>query len=249
MTALRVENLCKAFGGLVVTNDVSFSLEPGERLAIIGPNGAGKTTLVNQMAGVLHADSGRIWLHDDDVTAWPSYKRVGCGLVRTFQISRLAPDIPALDQIALAIHQRDGSIRGMWRHRNSYGHVLDEAHRILADLQLTRVENHTPSQMAYGDQRLVEIALALALRPKVLMLDEPMAGVPRSEAELILKALDRLPDDLGVIIIEHDMDLVFRFAHRILVLANGAVLADGTPDEIRRHEVVRTVYLGTEGAL
>lgn len=249
MTLLKVEHLKKSFGGLKVTDDVSFSLSAGERLAIIGPNGAGKTTLVNQVGGVLHADEGRVLLNDTDVTSWPSYKRVAHGLVRTFQISKLAPDMPVIDQVALAIHQRDGSIGQMWRSKNSYPHIIDEAANILAELQLTRVAYNTPSEMAYGDQRLVEVALALALRPKVLLLDEPMAGVPKSEAQLVLDALERLPADLGVVIIEHDMDLVFRFASRILVLANGAVLADGTPDEIRRNDVVRAVYLGKEGQI
>ncbi|HWK60261.1 MAG TPA: ABC transporter ATP-binding protein [Eoetvoesiella sp.] len=247
MSILRVEHLSKAYGGLKVTDDVSFTLKPGERLAIIGPNGAGKTTLVSQIAGALQSDGGRIFMADDNVTSWPGYRRVGHGLVRTFQISKLAPDIPVLDQLALAIHQRDGSIGNMWRHKNSYGAVLDEALAILRDLGLSRAAQRTPSEMAYGDQRLVEVALALALKPRVLLLDEPMAGVPKSEAQLILDALERLPADLAVVIIEHDMELVFRFAHRILVLANGAVLADGAPAEIRGNEVVRAVYLGKGG--
>ncbi len=249
MTLLQVQHLKKAFGGLKVTDDVSFNLAAGERLAIIGPNGAGKTTLVNQVGGALLCDEGRVLLNDTDVTSWPGYKRVANGLVRTFQISKLAPEMPVVDQIALAIHQRDGSISQMWRSKNSYHGIIDEALSILADLQLIRVAHDTPSEMAYGDQRLVEVALALALRPKVLLLDEPMAGVPKSEAQLVLDALKRLPADLGVVIIEHDMDLVFRFASRILVLANGAVLADGTPDEIRRNDVVRAVYLGKEGQI
>lgn len=249
MTVLHVEHLNKAFGGLTVTDDVTFALNAGERLAIIGPNGAGKTTLVNQIGGVLRSDSGRVHLNGVDVTEWPSHRRVGHGLIRTFQISRLAPDIDAIDQVALAIHQRDGSIGHMWRNRNAYSAVLEEAAKILADLKLSRVAHHSPAEMAYGDQRLVEIALALALKPKVLLLDEPMAGVPRSEAQLVLDALNRLPADLAVVIIEHDMDLVFRFAQRILVLANGAVLADGSPEEIRRNDVVRSVYLGSEAQI
>src|SRR5690606_33420911 len=175
--------------------------------------------------------------------------RVRHGLVRTFQISKLAPALRAIDQVALAIHQREGSISNMWRSKGSYRQVLDEARAILEALQLGRLAATTPSEMAYGDQRLVEVALALALKPRVLLLDEPMAGVPKSEAQLILDALARLPSDLAVVIIEHDMDLVFRFAQRILVLANGAVLAAGTPDEIRRNEVVRAVYLGKAGQL
>ena len=249
MSMLQVQGLSKAFGGLKVTDDVSMSLKPGERLAIIGPNGAGKTTLVNQISGFLGSDSGAITLDGVDITQWPGHKRVRHGLVRTFQISKLAPALSAIDQVALAIHQRDGSIHNMWRRKGSYTHVLDEAGAILEALQLGRLASTTPSEMAYGDQRLVEVALALALKPRVLLLDEPMAGVPKSEAQLILDALARLPSDLAVVIIEHDMDLVFRFAQRILVLANGAVLAAGAPDEIRRNEVVRAVYLGKAGQL
>jgi len=241
---LRVENLSKSFGGLQVTRDVSLSLPKGQRLALIGPNGAGKTTLVNQIAGALPSDAGRITLHGQDVTRWPGWQRVQSGLVRTFQISRLAADLPALDQVALAIHQRQGSIGRMWRSHPHYADIRDEAASILAELNLSRVASATPSTMAYGDQRLLEMALALALHPKVLLLDEPMAGVPRSEAQLILGALEKLPEELAVIIIEHDMDLVFRFALHILVLANGQVLAQGTPDEIRNHPQVRAVYLG-----
>ena len=246
---LHVENLSKSFGGLKVTQNVSLSLQAGERLALIGPNGAGKTTLVNQISGFLEADSGTIRLHDQDVSRWPAHRRVQHGLVRTFQISKLAPALQVIDQLALAIHQRERSISNMWRSKASYNAILDEAHTVLQALQLDHLAYATPQEMAYGDQRLVEVALALALKPKVLLLDEPMAGVPKSEAQLILAALERLPADLAVVIIEHDMDLVFRFAQRILVLANGAVLACGTPDEIRRNEVVRAVYLGKAGEL
>lgn len=249
MSLLQVQSLSKSFGGLKVTDSVSLTLDRGERLALIGPNGAGKTTLVNQISGFLEADSGSIHLDGDDITQWPGHRRVRQGLVRTFQISKLAPALPAIEQVALAIHQRDGSINNMWRRKGAYTAVLDEALVILEALQLGRLASATPSEMAYGDQRLVEVALALALKPRVLLLDEPMAGVPKNEAQLILDALARLPADLAVVIIEHDMDLVFRFAQRILVLANGAVLASGTPDEIRRNEVVRAVYLGKAGQL
>jgi len=241
---LQVVHLSKSFGGLQVTRDVSFSLFAGQRLALIGPNGAGKTTLVNQIAGALPSDAGRITLHGQDVTRWPGWQRVQRGLVRTFQISRLAADLPARDQVALAIHQHQGSIGHMWRSHHRYADIRDEAAQILAELNLSRVASAKPSAMAYGDQRLLEMALALALRPKVLLLDEPMAGVPRSEAQLILTALEKLPAELAVVIIEHDMDLVFRFAQHILVLANGQVLAQGTPAEIRNHPQVRAVYLG-----
>jgi len=241
---LQVTNLSKSFGGLQVTRDVSLSVHAGQRLALIGPNGAGKTTLVNQISGFLTADSGRISLHGQDITHWPGYWRVRHGLVRTFQISQLAADLPAIEQLALAIHQRQGSISRMWRSRQRYTVVHDEAMQILTQLNLSRIAASPPAVMAYGDQRLLEMALALALRPKVLLLDEPMAGVPKSEAQLILTALSKLPEELAVVIIEHDMDLVFRFARQIVVLANGQVLAQGSPAEIRNHEQVRAVYLG-----
>jgi len=241
---LQVAHLGKAFGGLQVTCDVSLSLYAGQRLALIGPNGAGKTTLVNQMSGFLASDAGSIHLHGQDITGWPGWRRVRHGLVRTFQISRLAADLSALDQLALAIHQRCGSIVNMWRSHQRWQAIRDEAMTILAQLNLSRIAEAKPSVMAYGDQRLLEMALALALRPKVLLLDEPMAGVPKSEAQLILAALAKLPPELAVIIIEHDMDVVFRFAEAIVVLANGQVLAQGTPDEIRSNAQVRAVYLG-----
>jgi len=244
MSILQVDKLNKAFGGLKVTSDVSLSLSKGERLALIGPNGAGKTTLVNQIAGFLQSDQGTITLNGQDITRWPAHRRVQNGLVRTFQISKLAPGLPAVEQVAMAIHQREGSLKNMWRNHWNYKPVVDEAMSLLEELRLTHLAMATPESMAYGDQRQLEIALALALRPKVLLLDEPMAGVPQGEAQLILNALSLLPTDLAVVIIEHDMDLVFRFADRIVVLANGAVLAEGTPDEIRKNEVVRAVYLG-----
>lgn len=241
---LDIQSLDKRFGGLHVTRRVSFQLRAGDRLALIGPNGAGKTTLVNQISGVLKPDSGDIVLRGENVTQQSQAHRVRFGLARTFQITTLAPHFAVQRQIELALFEREGLTGRMWRSIDAYPLLQAEAQDILTRFGL-RAHAATPTQdLAYGEQRLIEMALALALRPKVLLLDEPMAGVPRGDAERLLAALDALPRELAVLIIEHDMDLVFRFATRILVLADGAVLADGSPDDIRRDPKVRAVYLG-----
>lgn len=243
-TLLEVKALDKRFGGLHVTRNVTFELRAGDRLALIGPNGAGKTTLVNQISGVLAPSAGQIWLRGENVTAKSQAERVRAGLARTFQITTLAPHFPVQRQIELALFEREGLSGRVWRSMDSYPALQAEALDILGRFGL-RAYAATPTQdLAYGEQRLIEMALALALRPKVLLLDEPMAGVPKGDGARLLEALDALPQDLAVLIIEHDMDLVFRFATRIVVLAEGAVLADGSPDEIRRDPRVRAAYLG-----
>jgi ABC-type branched-subunit amino acid transport system ATPase component len=242
---LEVRDLDKRFGGLHVTRGVSFQVAAGERLALIGPNGAGKTTLVNQISGVLRSDAGEIWLQGVDVTARSQAQRVRAGLARTFQITTLAPHFAVQRQVELALFEREGLTGRAWRSIDAYPVLQTEALALLDRLGLRSHAGVATQDLAYGEQRLVEMALALALRPKVLLLDEPMAGVPKGDGARLLDALDSLPRDLGVLIIEHDMDLVFRFATRILVLADGAVLADGTPDEIRSDPKVRAAYLGT----
>ena len=243
---LEVRHLHKSFGGLRVTRDVSFDLQPGNRVGLIGPNGAGKTTLINLITGVLPPSQGSVWLKGEDVSHLPQPKRVKLGLARTFQITQLAPDLPIHRQVELAIHQRDGTVNKMFRAVDSFHDVRDEASQILKTLQLGTLARRSPMELAYGEQRLVEIALAMALKPVVLLLDEPMAGVPSGERKVVLDALDTLPSDLAILMIEHDMDLVFNFADRMLVLAEGALLAEGKPEDIRRHPAVRTAYLGAE---
>jgi branched-chain amino acid transport system ATP-binding protein len=245
-TLLEVRQLHKSFGGLNVTRDVSFELNPGNRVGLIGPNGAGKTTLINLITGVLSPSHGSVWLKGEDVSLLPQPKRVKLGLARTFQITQLAADLPIQRQVELAIHQREGTVNQMFRALDSFHTVRDEASQILQTLQLGSLARRSPLELAYGEQRLVEIALAMALKPIVLLLDEPMAGVPSGERQVVLDALDTLPSDLAILMIEHDMDLVFNFSDRMLVLAEGALLAEGKPEDIRHHPAVRIAYLGAE---
>jgi branched-chain amino acid transport system ATP-binding protein len=241
---LRVEQLDKHFGGLHVTRSVSLALTAGDRLALIGPNGAGKTTLVNLVSGVLAPSAGRIWLAGRDVTRLGQAARVRAGLARTFQLTTLAPHLPVQRQVEMALFEREGLSGRAWRSIDAYPLLAAEAQALLQRLGLGALAGVATERLAYGEQRLVELALALALRPQVLMLDEPMAGVPQGEGHRLLAALDSLPPSLAVLIIEHDMDLVFRLASRIIVLAEGAVLAEGSPDHIRQHPQVRAAYLG-----
>ena len=245
MTALlQVQALDKHFGGLHVTRHVSLTLQAGDRLALIGPNGAGKTTLVNLISGVIAPSAGRVRLGGRDVTAWGQAERVRAGLARTFQLTTLAPKLPVQRQVEMALFEREGLSGRFWRCIDDYPLLAAEAQALLASLGLGPLAGLASERLAYGQQRLVELALALALRPQVLLLDEPMAGVPQGEGQRLLDALDALPARLAVLIIEHDMDLVFRLARRILVLAEGAVLAEGTPEMIRNHPQVRSAYLG-----
>ncbi len=245
MTAvLETRALDKHFGGLHVTKQVSLQLYAGERLALIGPNGAGKTTLVNLISGVLAPSAGEVWLGGGDITALSQAKRVRAGIARTFQITMLAPHLPVQRQVELALFEREGLTGRAWRSIDAYPRLADEALCLLKDLGLGHRAYVATERLPYGERRLVELALALALRPRVLLLDEPMAGVPEGEGVRLLDALDALSNELAVLIIEHDMDLVFRFAHRIVVLAEGAVLADGSPDQIRNDPAVRAAYLG-----
>ncbi len=242
--ALAARGLNKSFGSLVVAADVALTLPAGVRYALIGPNGAGKTTLINLMTGMLQPDAGTIFLGDDDITALAPNQRVRRGLVRTFQINSLFPHLTALESVTLAVCERRRVAETWWRPLTAYRDEIDEAHGILSSLTLAPVCHRLTRELAYGQQRLVEIALALATRPKVLLLDEPAAGVPREESRELFAAIAGLSHDITVLFIEHDMDLVFRFASRVIVLVGGRVLVEGTPGEIAADPRVRAVYLG-----
>ena len=242
--ALETRRLCKSFGALVVAQNIDFRLEPGARHALIGPNGAGKTTFVNMLMGALAPSSGQILLGGEEITQVPQSSRVRRGLGRTFQVTSLFRNLPLLDNVALGIAEREGSATRMWKPASRHREIKDEAMQHLAALGLADEAATRVADLPYGKQRLVEIAIALGLRPKVLLLDEPAAGVPSHESERILQNLEKLPAGIAILIIEHDMDLVFRFARRITVLVQGVVLTEGTPEEIARDKRVHQVYLG-----
>jgi branched-chain amino acid transport system ATP-binding protein len=242
---LRVENLSMAFGGLAVSRDISLRMAAGDRIALIGPNGAGKTTFVNLVTGALRPTAGRVVLSGEDVTRLGVVERVRRGLVRTFQVTRLFRDLTVAENVSLAILQRRGRTGQVFAQVRRIAEVADEAASLLAALGLAAVAGRPVKEIAYGQQRLVEIAIALALEPKVLLLDEPAAGVPQDEAPRILEALDRLPAAIAVLMIEHDMDLVFRFAKRVVVLAAGQVIFEGSPAEVASDPRVREAYLGS----
>ena len=242
--ALELRHLVMRFGGLVVTNDVSLALEPGARHALIGPNGAGKTTLVNQITGRLRPVAGTVHLAGQDVTTTSQHRRAQLGLARNFQVTNLFLSFSAFENIALAVAERERTGLSLRSRRGFPSPIADEAEQIATHMRLGPLGANLVRDLAYGQQRLVELAVALALRPRVLLLDEPAAGLPASDHAMILDALDRLPEDVAVLLIEHDMPLVFRFARQITVMAEGAIIAAGTPDEVRGNEAVRDVYLG-----
>lgn len=242
---LNVQDLSRSFGGLVVASSISLVLSRGDRVALIGPNGAGKTTFVNLVSGALAPSAGRIELAGKDITRTPSVERVRLGLVRSFQVSRVFREMTVRDHVALAILQREGLTGRMFADPWAFDSVAEEAPAILEELGLAVVAHERVAQIAYGQQRLLEIAIALALRPKVLLLDEPAAGVPAGEANRIVQALDRLPPDIAVLMIDHDIDFVFRFAKRIVVLASGRIICEGPPSAVGADPRVREVYLGS----
>jgi branched-chain amino acid transport system ATP-binding protein len=244
--ALRTERLSRNFGGLAAVSEVSLALPRGARHALIGPNGAGKTTLINLLTGALAPTAGDVFLHEERITPLAQHRRVKRGLARTFQINTLFPGLTVLESVVLAILERKGLaarwLRGVGRHRAE----IDEARALLATLRLERDAATRTAQLPYGRQRLVEIALALATAPRILLLDEPAAGIPSAESVEVLGVVAALPVDVTVLFIEHDMGLVFRFAERITVLVAGRVLTEGTPEEIARNAQVRAVYLGKD---
>jgi branched-chain amino acid transport system ATP-binding protein len=245
--ALSTQGLDKSFGSLVVASGISFELPVGARYALIGPNGAGKTTLINLMTGMLRPDAGEIRLGGEAVTELSPEHRVTRGLVRTFQINTLFPNLNALEAVTLAVCERDGISRTWWRGVSNYSAAVDEAHAILSSLRLGTDCYRPTRELPYGRQRLLEIALALATKPKVLLLDEPAAGVPRDESTELFEVMSGLSREISVLFIEHDMNFVFRFASRIIVMVGGRILLEGTPDEIASDPRVREVYLGKKG--
>jgi ABC-type branched-subunit amino acid transport system ATPase component len=241
---LETKALHKNFGGLTATNNVTFALPAGARHALIGPNGAGKTTFVNLLSGVLTPTSGAVYLDGIDVTRWPAHKRAGAGLARTFQINQLFADFTPLETIVLAISQAKGLAARFLRPLGTDTSVVNAGADLLQRLTLAEVMHARVGSLPYGRQRLLEIAIAVASEPKVLLLDEPAAGVPESEREQILDVVAALPGEMALVLIEHDMDLVFRFAKSLTVLVNGGVLVEGSPHEIVNDPRVRQVYLG-----
>ena len=242
---LEARGVSRSFGGLKVTDDVSFGLRPGDRVALIGPNGAGKTTLINLITGDITPSAGGFFLEGEEITRLSIPQRVRRGLVRTFRTTRLFANLTVADNVALAILQRRGLSRGLLTLATERPDVRAEWSDILAALGLDRLAFRKVVELAYGQQRLVELAIGLALKPKVLLLDEPAAGVPHDEAPRILDAIKRLPRDIAVLMIDHDMDLVFQFAARVMVLAGGRLIFEGSPADVTADQEARRAYLGS----
>jgi ABC-type branched-subunit amino acid transport system ATPase component len=242
--ALETRGLCKSFGALVVANTIDFRLEHGARHALIGPNGAGKTSFVALVTGALQPNAGQILLDGAEITALPQAARVKRGLVRTFQITALFRRLSVLENVTLAVCERQGIGSGLFRPSGHYRAAIDESYALIERLGLADEALRPVNMLAYGRQRLVEIAVSLALSPKVLLLDEPAAGVPTGESGMVIEMIESLPPDIALLIIEHDMDLIFRLAQRITVLVQGRVLVEGPPEAIAADPEVRRIYLG-----
>ena len=241
---LRTRGLVKRFGGITATDDVSLDIRRGARHALIGPNGAGKTTLINLLTGVLEPTAGRVELQGRDITALAPHRRVGLGLVRTFQINQLFGTLTPLQSLALAVGSRLDAARRWWQPMGADDTVAAECEALLAQFRLQEHADRPTRELPYGKRRLLEIALAVAMKPSVLLLDEPAAGVPAAERQDILDTVAALPADVSVVLIEHDMDLVFSFAKHMTVLVNGGVLTEGSPAQIAADPQVKAVYLG-----
>jgi branched-chain amino acid transport system ATP-binding protein len=242
--ALRTQALCKSFGAFAANSNVELTVERGARHALIGPNGAGKSTLINLLTGVLTPSGGDVFLGEERITKLSQHERVKRGLARTFQINTLFPGLTVLESVVLAICGRKGSTRVWWKTAAQQREETVEARELLERLRLHAEADVKVRELAYGKQRLVEIALALAMRPRVLLLDEPAAGIPADASAELFDVIAALPRDVSILLIEHDMNIVFRFAEQVTVLANGSVLAQGAPEMIATHPRVREVYLG-----
>jgi branched-chain amino acid transport system ATP-binding protein len=245
--ALRASGLCKRFGALKVTRGVSLDLAAGARTALVGPNGAGKTTLVNLLTGVVRPDAGTLALFGQDVSALAAPVRTRMGLVRTFQISSLFAGLTVFENIFIAVTQAAGQGFNLWRRAGMQRELIARSHALIEQLKLQGDMHRKVVEIAYGRQRLVEIAIALALQPRVLLLDEPAAGIPSGELGLLHSAIDSLPRDIAVLMIEHDMEMVRRFASEVAVLVDGALLMTGAPKDVMAHPDVQAVYLGNAG--
>ena len=245
--ALHADDLHKSFGGLVVTSGVSLALAPGARHALIGPNGAGKTTLVSLLSGVLKPDRGRILLDGDDVTREDASRRVKRGLVRTFQVNSLFNNLTVLQNVLLAVSEHRSASTRMFGAVEQRADLVERACAVIDQVGLSAERERTIVELPYGPQRLVEIAIGLSLEPRVLLLDEPTAGIPAADTARLLDVIDRLPKEIAILMIEHDMHVVRRFASSVTVLVAGSVLCAGPPDEILASDEVRRVYLGQGG--
>lgn len=243
-TTLRTEEVTKIWGTFRANSDVSLSFAPGARHALIGPNGAGKTTFINLLTGALAPTSGKVFFGDRDITSLPQHQRVKLGMTRTFQINTLFGGLTVLESVILAISEREGLQKAWYKTVEHQTAAIEEAAQLLATLKLSADANTITRSLPYGKQRLVEIALALATKPKVLLLDEPAAGIPSAESAELFEVIAQLPRDVTIVFIEHDMGLVFRFAERITVLVGGKVFTEGTPAEIAADKRVKEVYLG-----
>src|SRR5690349_19868400 len=241
---LETRGLDKHFGGIIAANEVSLSIEKGARHALIGPNGAGKTTIVNLLTGVLKPTAGQILLDGKDITRLEPHARVRLGIARTFQINQLFADLTPIETLGLAISERLGLGKDWWRIVGSKSSVTEEIVELIERFRLGDVMRERTAVLPYGKQRLLELALAIACRPRVLLLDEPAAGVPDAERHEILATIEALPKEVTVLLIEHDMDIVFSFADRISVMVNGALFVEGAPQEVARDPRVKAVYLG-----
>ncbi|WP_089962272.1 ABC transporter ATP-binding protein [Limnohabitans sp. 2KL-3] len=245
---LQVKDLVKQFGALRATDHVTLDVQPGEIHALIGPNGAGKTSLVAQLSGHLPSDSGQIFFDGHNVTAMPTHERVHRGLARSFQITRLFKSFTVLDNVSLSVQARSGNSFSFWRPVRSDKALTDQAMAVLQELGLQDRAHDSASELSHGEQRILELGLAVATRPKLLLLDEPMAGAGPVESERILNLILKLRSQVAILLIEHDMDAVFRLADRISVLVNGALVATGSPEDIRHNPQVIAAYLGEEHA-
>lgn len=243
-TALKTQDLCLSYGSFQAVKNVNLDIAIGERHAIIGPNGAGKTSLVSTLTGTVIPTSGSINLFNEDITKYSQVRRVKSGIARTFQINKLFNNLKVIENIAISLLERDKESSKFWKKFEGNKKILNEAEHYLSMVQLVEYKDKCVKDLSYGQRRLVEIAIALALKPKVLILDEPAAGVPSHQSEKIFEQISELPKDVTLIFIEHDMNLVFKFSEKITVLVAGEVLTQGLPHQIKSDDRVKEVYLG-----